>query len=197
MASSVRSGRSGVIPPIRKCSIDGQASSVVGRRRMDGCRVPSWAGSSPTVSLTVRFPFRVMSRSQGFLEVTPVQKRLFDALQASDIQVRERPVPDTPGEAVRVGLVDTEREIRAAAQWSRQILETDPEAARPRNFESALLWPILTDCRRQLERIFAEEFHPGGRFRPGPRSPAPLQYLAGPAGQYLPDHRCGSVDSRG
>ena len=101
----------------------------------------------------------------GFLESTPAQKRLFDALRVSGIRVQECPVPDSPGEAVRIGLIDPEREIRSAAGWARQILETDPEAATP-EFRIGIVVADLDRRRSQVERVFSEEFHPRGRLRP-------------------------------
>ena len=52
----------------------------------------------------------------GFLELTPVQKRLFDTLTARGTEVKERVGSQAPGDAVRIGLVDTDREIRCRSR---------------------------------------------------------------------------------
>lgn len=101
----------------------------------------------------------------GFLELTPVRKRLLDSLAGRGVEVRELRVPDTTGETVRVALIDTDREIRAAARWSGRILESDPEALSP-DFRIGVIVPDLGRCRSRVERLFAEEFHPGSRLQP-------------------------------
>ena len=62
----------------------------------------------------------------GFFEPTPVQQRVFDSLRSHGVELRERNLPDFTSEGVRLGLVDRNREIRAAAEWARHILESDP-----------------------------------------------------------------------
>ena len=101
----------------------------------------------------------------GFLELTPVQKQLFDALTSRGTEVKERVVSLAPGDAVRIGLVDTDREIRAAAEWARQILETDAEASSP-EFRIGIVVANLEQCRGCVERIFSEAFHPTSHLRP-------------------------------
>ena len=101
----------------------------------------------------------------GFLELTPVQKRLFDTLAARGTEVKERVVSQAPGDAVRIGLVDTDREIRAAAEWARRILETDTEASSP-EFRIAIVVANLEQCRGRVEHIFSEAFHPTSHLRP-------------------------------
>ena len=101
----------------------------------------------------------------GFFEPTPVQKRLFDALARRGGEVVERKPGDSPSDAVRIGLIDSEREIRGAAAWARHILESDPEAEAS-EFRIGVIVPDLDGCRSRVERIFAEEFHPRSRLRP-------------------------------
>ena len=101
----------------------------------------------------------------GFLELTPVQKRLFDTLTARGTEVKERVVSLAPGDAVRIGRVDTDREIRAAAEWARRILETDTEADSP-EFRIGIVVANLEQCRGRVERIFSEAFHPTSHLRP-------------------------------
>jgi ATP-dependent helicase/nuclease subunit B len=101
----------------------------------------------------------------GFLEPTPVQKRLFASLVRRGTEVEERKVPDSTHDAVRVGMIDGDREIRAAAEWARRILESDAEAAAS-EFRIGIIVPDLARCRSRVERVFAEEFHPRGHLRP-------------------------------
>ena len=101
----------------------------------------------------------------GFLELPPVQKRLFDTLTARGTEVKERVVSLAPGDAVRIGRVDTDREIRAAAEWARRILETDTEADSP-EFRIGIVVANLEQCRGRVERIFSEAFHPTSHLRP-------------------------------
>ncbi len=101
----------------------------------------------------------------GFLEPTSVQQRFFDSLVRRGAEVQERKLADSTGNAVRVGLIDGNREIRAAAEWARRILESDPAAAAP-EFRIGVIVPDLGRCRSQVERVFAEEFHPRRRLRP-------------------------------
>ena len=101
----------------------------------------------------------------GFLEPPPVQQRFFDSLVRRGAEVQERKLAAPTGNAVRVGLIDSNREIRAAAEWARRILESDPAAAAP-EFRIGVIVPDLGRCRSQVERIFAEEFHPRCRLRP-------------------------------
>ena len=101
----------------------------------------------------------------GFLEPTPGQQRLFDSLARRGTKVQERTLPDAAGNTVRLGFIDGTREIRAAAEWARRILEGDPDAAAP-ELRIGVIVPDLSRCRAQIERIFAEEFHPRTRLRP-------------------------------
>ena len=101
----------------------------------------------------------------GFLELTPVQKRLFDTLTSRRTEIKQRVVSQAPGNAVRIGLVDTDREIRAAAEWSRRILEADTEASSP-EFRIGIAVANLEQCRGRVERIFSEAFHPTSHLRP-------------------------------
>ena len=101
----------------------------------------------------------------GFFEPTPAQQRLFGSLARRGTKVRERKLPDVAVDAVRLGLIDASREIRAAAEWARRILENERDAATP-HFRIGVIVPDLSRCRSQIERVFGEEFHPRTRLRP-------------------------------
>lgn len=100
----------------------------------------------------------------GFLDPTPAQQRLFDSLARRGTDVRQREIPQTPGKAARLGLVDAGREMRSAAAWARRILEEELEAAAP-NFRIGVIVPDLGGRRAQIERIFDETLHPRTRQR--------------------------------
>lgn len=101
----------------------------------------------------------------GFHERTPVQQQLVDVLARRGVEVRDSEHPNTVGDAVRVGLPDASREIRAAAEWARRSLEDEPEAASPR-FQIGIVVPDLEQRRGEIERVFGEVFHPRALLRP-------------------------------
>lgn len=101
----------------------------------------------------------------GFLEPTPSQRQLFDSLAQQGTKVCQRKIPHPVGEPVHLGLVDTRREIHAAAEWARRILENEPETTSP-NFRIGVIVPDLAGRRSHIERVFAETFHPRTRLRP-------------------------------
>ena len=101
----------------------------------------------------------------GFLELTPVQQRVFDSLTNRGVKILDRTFPDSTSEGVRLGLVDRTREIRAAAEWARSMLKSAPDAAASK-FRIGVIVPDLGRCRSQVERVFAEAFHPRSRLRP-------------------------------
>ena len=101
----------------------------------------------------------------GFLELTPVQQRVFDSLTSRGVKIQERNPPDSTSEGVCLGLVDHNREVRAAAEWARRILDSDPDATAA-EFRIGIIVPDLGRCRSQVERVFAEAFHPSSCLRP-------------------------------
>ena len=101
----------------------------------------------------------------GFLEPTPVQQRVFDSLTSRGVEIRERTLPDFTCDGVRLGLVDRTREIRAASEWARSMLESDLDVAAS-EFRIGVIVPDLGRCRSQVERVFAETFHSRNRLRP-------------------------------
>src|SRR5690606_20404726 len=101
-------------------------------------------------------------RLAGFEELTPAQLRLLEAAAASgaSVEMAEPPEARPAGEAVRVGWLDAEREIRAAARWARARLEETPAAMRGA-CRIGIVVPGLEAVRARVERVFASVFHPG------------------------------------
>ncbi|MDD9948996.1 MAG: PD-(D/E)XK nuclease family protein [candidate division Zixibacteria bacterium] len=110
-------------------------------------------------------PFPEEVEFAGFLELSPVQQRLIDALEKRGVKVRERALTEEAGDAVRVGFADAGREIRAAAEWARRCLESDPDARDPA-FRIGIVVPGLSQQRDEIERVFGEVLHPRNRLRP-------------------------------
>ena len=113
---------------------------------------------------TIPVPERI--EMAGFLEWTPVQERLFGSLQRRGVEVEERELAsNTAANALRLGLIDHDTEIRTVAQWARHSLEsaTEVDASVCR---IGIVVPDLAAYRSRIERIFADEFHPNCRLRP-------------------------------
>ena len=134
------------------------------------CREKGWFSNAELPAVVAglieggRVPVPEAIELAGFHERTPAQQRLVDALARQGVAVRERDRPDVPGKAVRVGLADASREIRASAEWARRILENDPDAASP-TFRIVVVVPDLEQRRSEIERVFSEVFHPRTRLR--------------------------------
>ena len=101
----------------------------------------------------------------GFLELTPAQQRLFDVLGKRGTRIVKRPLPNANHSAVRLGLPDVDGEIRSAADWAREILESEPNADSP-TFTIGIIVPDLKRLRGRIERVFGEVFHPSTRMLP-------------------------------
>lgn len=101
----------------------------------------------------------------GFLELSPVQRRLIDALARRGVETRESARPDEGGDAARLGFADVGRETRAAAEWARRCLESDPRAHDP-SYRIGIVVPGLGQRSSEIERVFGEVLHPRNRLRP-------------------------------
>ncbi len=95
----------------------------------------------------------------GFDELTPADRRLFEACRAQPWRI-EPAAP--PGPRHRVGLRDSSEELMQAAGWARRKLEAQPEA------RIGIVVRGLAEMSAAAERIFDDTFHPGLDFaRPG------------------------------
>ena len=137
----------------------------------DRCRRNGWISSAELTAAVADFidqealPVPEEVEFAGFLELSPVQQRLIDALARRGVVIRESAPPDEPGEAVRLGLADAGRELRAAAEWARRCVESDPNARDPA-YRIGIIVLGLERRRSEIERVFGEVFHPRDRLRP-------------------------------
>ena len=92
----------------------------------------------------------------GFDELTPADRRLFDALAVSE--QREQPLTGT--RARRAEFPGTAEELAHAAAWARQQLEASPGA------RIGVVVRGLADLSAAAERIFDDVLHPGLDFAP-------------------------------
>ena len=117
----------------------------------------------------------------GFNEFTPAQELVLEVLRRKGcrFEVRESAEAGTARSAVRIGLKDTEGEIRAAAQWARRLFEN---AAKDGEFGRSvgIVVPDLSTYRSRIERIFAGEFHPNGQLFPERDSQRAFNISLGP-----------------
>ena len=157
--------------PEWKDSADPEAFQAWARAFRRRCRENGWFSNAELPSMLAdlieggEVPVPMEVEFAGFHERTPGQQRLVDVLALRGVDVRDREHPDARGEAVRVGLADAGREIRAAAEWARRILEDDPDAVSP-TFQIGVVVPDLEQHRSEIERVFGEHFHPRTRLRP-------------------------------
>jgi ATP-dependent helicase/nuclease subunit B len=92
----------------------------------------------------------------GFDEMTPQQGEFLEALGPwRAVETR-----DYHAAPERRKLLDSSAEIRSAAAWARQLLETDPTAQI-----GIIVAPDLTRLRPKAERIFGEILDPGDESR--------------------------------
>ena len=135
------------------------------------CRRNGWISSAElpgsVADLIDRGAARVPGEAEfaGFLELSPVQQRLIDALVRRGVKVRERAHINEGGDAARVGFADAGREIRAAAEWARRCLESGPDGRDPA-FRIGIVVPGLSQRRDEIERAFGDVLHPRNRLRP-------------------------------
>ena len=120
----------------------------------------------------------------GFLEPIPAHEQFFEALRKRGTRIEEAHWPNHAEKSFRLGVSDTSREIRVAAEWARRILQNDPEAAR-RSFRIGIIVPGIGNLRSHVERVFSEVFHPQAWLHPEQDSKRLFNISLGlPAGDY-------------
>jgi probable DNA repair protein len=90
----------------------------------------------------------------GFDSLTPQQQHFLDALHARGTDLILSYSDNEPAVPHRISLEDTRAELRAAAAWSRSLLERSPETT------IGVVIPNLEEIRPAAGRIFLETLHP-------------------------------------
>ncbi|MBF0427077.1 MAG: PD-(D/E)XK nuclease family protein, partial [Magnetococcales bacterium] len=115
---------------------------------LTSAQVPAWLTRHPG-SLTTG-PHLLLA---GFDRPSPAQQRLWDCLSQQGIIVTHWQPLEHPAEVHRVVFPDSASEIMAAALWTRQRLEEDPQN------RIGVIVPELQRIREPVTRIFAEILH--------------------------------------
>src|SRR3546814_9551990 len=90
----------------------------------------------------------------GFDRISPLQHRLFAAMQARGTTVSTYILGyDEPQPASRIELNDRDAECRAAVQWARQQLQQNSQA------KLAIVVPELSALRDKFAALLDEAFH--------------------------------------
>lgn len=112
----------------------------------------------------------------GFDDIPPLHQRILQAASEEQITLANIEVPDNS--CIRVATTDPEAELRAAALWSCEQLQSNAQAV------IGIIVPDLGQRRDQVERIFAEVFEPTWLLPDQPRYTLPFNISAGtPLGQ--------------
>jgi ATP-dependent helicase/nuclease subunit B len=93
----------------------------------------------------------------GFDELTPADRRLFDALAVSERRPHEPSIETT---VCRAAYRDPQEELARAAAWARRQLEASPGA------RIGVVVRGLAELSAAAERIFDDALHPGLDFAP-------------------------------
>lgn len=107
----------------------------------------------------------------GFDALPPLHRRIIDAASAEARHIV--PGGASQSRCRRVSLPDTETELRTAALWSLEQLQTSPDAV------IGIIVPDLGQRRDQVERVFADVFEPTAILPDRPRYTLPFNFSAG------------------
>ena len=90
----------------------------------------------------------------GFDEMTPQRQALITALTNAGTSLRELPLVHRNEHVMALGFSDIREEIKAAANWCRQILETETQK------NIGVIVPNIQAIHHQLENIFDDVLIP-------------------------------------
>jgi ATP-dependent helicase/nuclease subunit B len=90
----------------------------------------------------------------GFDSFTPQQEHFLQTLRERGTDLRFAQPDGEPAEPRRISLDDARAELRAAALWSRSLLENSPDT------KIGIVIPNLEEIRPSADRIFLETLHP-------------------------------------
>ncbi|NIB41147.1 hypothetical protein HBA55_16205 [Pseudomaricurvus alkylphenolicus] len=105
------------------------------------------------------------------LDAISLRQRRCDALSRRDPQLFQQPLQQP--HCFRVRTDNDEDEIRQAARWAHQLIESDPTST------VAIISPNLGQVRNQVQQIFIEEFEPHYALPETPRYTLPFNFSAG------------------
>lgn len=108
----------------------------------------------------------------GFEDLPPRLQAIFETAAPTVHNWPSMPEGDTR-RCLRAAASDAEAEIRAAALWSRQLIEADPQQ------RIGIIVPQLSARRGMVERIFTEVYEPGSWFPAKQRFAPPFNFSAG------------------
>ena len=172
----------GTTPGIRKPFADGQKSFGGSAKNGIGCPPRCFRNLSRRESHQAKSRFLRMFNSQDLPKLLRHRNGFSSPCGGGTLLWRLFRQPDRGSRqsAVRVGFVDSHQEIRAAAQWARKLLESSRHSGGSEPVIGIVV-PELSKHRSSIERLFSEEFHPGGRLSPDKDSRRVFNISLGPA----------------
>lgn len=139
-------------------SEEARAFAGWGKRFAELCDRNGWLDRSrlahAIVQRIVDVPLPQAILLSGFDELTPIQRRLLDALRERGCPVTEAEPAAATTPAQRVACRDTADELRHAARWARTILIREPQA------RIAIVVPDLTALRAPVARALEDVLMP-------------------------------------
>jgi ATP-dependent helicase/nuclease subunit B len=90
----------------------------------------------------------------GFDTLTPARKALLETLRTARVPISELPMSAKTESAVLVEAAEEQEELRTAARWVRNLLESREHA------RVAVIVPGLENERREIDRVFREVLAP-------------------------------------
>ncbi len=108
----------------------------------------------------------------GFVEITPAQERLIQALQQAGREIQQVELQAEPGASARLALADSRAEVSAAANWVRVQLDAHPRQ------RIAVIVPEMHSLRPLLERALNLALQPSSQ-QPGTEAAGLVNFSLG------------------
>lgn len=141
------------------------------------CESEHWICESQiTAELTALFEQHQLSAPTSILlycfeEITPALNALLNCFEQSGSTISHYQPQTVSNLCVSVGFDKHQDEVKAAAQWSKQILDQHPEA------KIGVVIPDLAKEKQTVEHVFAEQFSPEYFFNASDQ-PSPIYNLS-------------------
>lgn len=120
------------------------------RHWVDEGMIPEWLINT---SLPITLPDKIALT--GFDDLSPLQRALLEKLQTTGCEIRLLPLQKRNKSIIASGYKDSRAELKAAATWAREKLESDPAAT------IGIVVHNLRNQHSQLENIFTDVLVPG------------------------------------